>query len=439
MAAAWSHDGSKLAYGEPLPGDPLFIADRHGENPRQIFAGAAGEHCHYPAWSADGRFLYFVRGYRATEMDIWRIAAEGGPPERITHHNSLVAYPAALNDRTLLYIASAQDGSGTWLYAMDLKTRITRRANLGVENFASIAASDGPNGPMTRLVATVANPRGTLWSVPILARTAMEEDVARLPVPAVRAVSPRFGPNYLLYLSSKGGPDGLWKFQDGSATELWKPENAILNSPAAVSPDGSMLCFTVRKAERGTLYLMTADGTSVRPLAEALNVVDAPSWSPDGTSVVVSANEGSGGRIFRVPVNGGRWERMVEEHSYNPVWSPDGRLILYYFSQQAATFPLKAITPLKQAVPLPSIAVRGEGGRFRFTPDAKSFIALLGPFRNQNFYRIDLATGERKALTNLKPGYIMRNFDISQDGRQIVFDRIQENSDVVLIDLPVRK
>ena len=30
----------------------------------------------------------------------------------------------------------------------------------------------------------------------------------------------------------------------------------------------------------------------------------------------------------------------------------------------------------------------------------------------------------------------MRTFDITPDGKQIVFDRLRENSDIVLIDLP---
>lgn len=64
---------------------------------------------------------------------------------------------------------------------------------------------------------------------------------------------------------------------------------------------------------------------------------------------------------------------------------------------------------------------------------------LLGPFRSQNFYLVNVDTGERRQLTDFKPGYSMRNFDISPDGKRIVFDRIQENSDVVLIDLPPGK
>jgi hypothetical protein len=30
----------------------------------------------------------------------------------------------------------------------------------------------------------------------------------------------------------------------------------------------------------------------------------------------------------------------------------------------------------------------------------------------------------------------MRTFDVTSDGKQIVFDRLRENSNVVLIDLP---
>jgi Tol biopolymer transport system component len=434
--ALWSPDGSHIAYFEAQPGDPIFVADRQGINPHQIYASRPGEHTHYETWSPDGRYIYFVRGYRSTEMDVWRVPSAGGQAERLTHHNSKVTYPTVLDDRTLLYIGTAENGAGSWLYAMDLMTRITHRSNLGVEDFISISASNGPNGTMTRLAATVSNPRGSLWTVPILDRIAQETDAKPMKLPAVRAVSPRYGPNYLLYLSSKGAGDGLWKFQDGTATELWKPTDEILAAPAAVSPDGGFICFTVRKGERQHLYLMTAEGTGIRPLAASLDVRDAVSWSPDGKFVVASVDEGQGGRIYKIPVDGGTPERLVAEISYNPVWSPDGRLILYYFAPQGAIFPLRAITPDKKPFQLPSVASRGEGGRFRFMPDGKSFVVLLGAYRNQNFYLLNVDTGLRRQLTEFRPGSFLRNFDISPDGKQIVFDRTQENSDVVLIDLP---
>lgn len=60
---------------------------------------------------------------------------------------------------------------------------------------------------------------------------------------------------------------------------------------------------------------------------------------------------------------------------------------------------------------------------------------MQGEFRRLNFWLMDLKTGERRQLTTFKPGSLLRSFDISADGTEIVFDRIQENSDVVLIDL----
>ena len=43
-----------------------------------------------------------------------------------------------------------------------------------------------------------------------------------------------------------------------------------------------------------------------------------------------------------------------------------------------------------------------------------------------------------RGVTDLKRGYATRNFDVSPDNEQIVFDRVQENSDVVLSNLPRR-
>jgi Tol biopolymer transport system component len=61
-AVAWSPDRSRILYHTPAGGDPIFIADRNGGNPRQLFVAEPGVHNHYPTWSPDGRFVYFVRG-----------------------------------------------------------------------------------------------------------------------------------------------------------------------------------------------------------------------------------------------------------------------------------------------------------------------------------------------------------------------------------------
>src|SRR6202790_3621639 len=156
----WSHDASRLAYHTPGPGDPLFVTDgsRRSEG-RPIFTAPAGLHCHFPLWAPDGAFIYFVQGSLPDKLDIWRITPSGGSPERITSHNGRVTHPVLLDRRTMMYLASDPDGSGPWLYSMDLERRIPHRLTSSLDRYTSLASSaDG-----RRLVVALASPKRTLW------------------------------------------------------------------------------------------------------------------------------------------------------------------------------------------------------------------------------------------------------------------------------------
>ena len=60
---------------------------------------------------------------------------------------------------------------------------------------------------------------------------------------------------------------------------------------------------------------------------------------------------------------------------------------------------------------------------------------LRGEIQHKNLWLIDLETGAERQLTNLAPDFDIRDFDISPDGREVVLERVQERSDVVLLDL----
>ena len=49
---------------------------------------------------------------------------------------------------------------------------------------------------------------------------------------------------------------------------------------------------------------------------------------------------------------------------------------------------------------------------------------------------LDLSSKTTRALTSLIDQSATRTFDITPDGTAIVFDRLRENSDVVLLDRP---
>jgi hypothetical protein len=65
-------------------------------------------------------------------------------------------------------------------------------------------------------------------------------------------------------------------------------------------------------------------------------------------------------------------------------------------------------------------------------------VVVQGDFERQNFHLLDLTTGRFRQLTNLRNGSGLKEFDVSPDGKQILFDRYRENGDIVLIDLPPR-
>ena len=296
----WTRDGSRLAYHTPGPGDPLFVSDGglRPEN-RPIFTSPAGLHSHFPLWSPDAAFLYFVQGTLPDKLDIWRIHPTGGIPERITSHNGQVTYPVMLDQRTLMYLASDPDGSGPWLYSMDVERRIPHRLIPGLDRYTSLAASaDG-----RRLVVTRATANGTLWRLRIPDSTAEVSEPTRIPLTTSTGSSPRMGQDYLLYVSAVGHCRERMETRqrDQHGIVAWRRSARILGGPA-ISSDGRNIAFSVLQKGRTLLYVMEADGTNARIVTDSLDLQGAIAWAPDGQSITSAAIDHGATHIFRVPI-----------------------------------------------------------------------------------------------------------------------------------------
>ena len=99
---------------------------------------------------------------------------------------------------------------------------------------------------------------------------------------------------------------------------------------------------------------------------------------------------------------------------------------------------MRAVTPDKAMVPLPEMWVyQSSTNPYRFVPNRQELVFLARTERRlQEFSWVDLETGQQRPLTDLKPSTaLIQSFDISLDGKQIVFDRVKANSDIVLMDL----
>jgi hypothetical protein len=61
-------------------------------------------------------------------------------------------------------------------------------------------------------------------------------------------------------------------------------------------------------------------------------------------------------------------------------------------------------------------------------------VILSGEIGHKNFSLLDLRTGAQRLLAELPADFVTRDFDVSAIGSEIVFDRVQVNSDLALIE-----
>jgi Tol biopolymer transport system component len=428
----WSSDGTRLVYHTPGPGDPMYVRESGpASEPREIFTAPSGLHSHFVIWSPDQRFIYFVQGTVPDSMDIWRIPPSGGMAERITRHDSRVSHPVFVNAHTLLYLASDPDGSGPWIYSIDVEQRVARRVSSGIDTYTSLAASaDG-----RRVVATLASPKGTLWSLPTGDGPVEMSSGRRVPLTTGNGSHPRFGAKYLLYVSSRGTGESIWKLQDDKATELWGAADARVIGAPAIAREGDRIAFAVRQRGEAALYVANADGTAARVVTSSLELQGAPAWTPDGKALTVSATIDGLPRLFTVPLDGGAPMPLVQEYSVDPVWSPDGDFVAFSGADIGTTFEVKAVKADGTAHAMPKLTLtRGE--RHLALLPGRRLVVLRGEISHKNLWMIDLDTGRERQLTNFAPDFVVRDFDVSADGSEIVVEQLQEHSDIVLLDVP---
>ena len=397
----WSSDGARLVYHTPGPGDPMFVRDSgQAREARAIFTAPPGLHSHFPIWSPDHAFIYFVQGSVPDRMDVWRISATGGAPERITNHDSVVSHPVFVNARTLLYLASDSDGFGPWIYSLDVERRISRRVSSGIDRYTSLAASvDG-----SRLVATLARPESTLWRLPITGARAESSAARRIPLTTGSGSSPRLGADYLLYVSSKGASDSIWKLQGDAATEVWSAPDARIIGGPAIARDGRRIAFSIRQNGQTLLYAANVDGTDARIVTRSLELHGAPAWAPDGQSITVAAVNDGVPRLFSVPVDGRSPVRFVEEHSVDPVWSPDGDIVVFSGPDIGTTFPIKAVNADGSAHALPKLTLTRGARHVAFMPGRRALVVARGDLQHKNLWLIDLDNRRRASADQSRSG-----------------------------------
>jgi len=100
------------------------------------------------------------------------------------------------------------------------------------------------------------------------------------------------------------------------------------------SPDGTRLSVTDWDVGNGDIFILNADGSGMTNVTRNSAFDGDPSWSPDGTRLAfVSDRAAPPGSyqadVFIVDIDGSNVRRLTTRGGAGPVWSPDGRQIMF--------------------------------------------------------------------------------------------------------------
>jgi Tol biopolymer transport system component len=148
-------------------------------------------------------------------------------------------------------------------------------------------------------------------------------------------------PNRLAFVSDRDGTRDIFALVlDDAGKPLGTPTRLTTGLNAhtvSVQQNGGAIAYSVFTQSSNIWALPIPSGAAVgttgaTPITSGSQIVEAMDVSPDAKWLAYDA-EGAGSQdIYRLPLGGGEAERIVESATddHRPVWSPDGRSILFY-------------------------------------------------------------------------------------------------------------
>jgi Tol biopolymer transport system component len=431
---AISRDGRTIAYADNPPGGALRIAVAPLQRPdeaRFLTADDTGLWSHrHPAFSPDGRTICY-----SDERDLWLVPVEGGKRRHLTTHGVVDVEPAWSPDGRWVYFASVRSGSlALWRVAAagGEPTRLT--LGNGPERRPSVS-SDGSrlvystfvNDPDLVLVDLRSGARHRLSALGTEINPALAPDGSALAFVSYRWAAIALWTQHL----RDGKPDGLPRRltdQPGSAAN------------PAYSPDGRWLAYHRVVEGQRDIWIVPSEGGESVPFTADPAVDIQPAWSPDGGQIAFVSERGGTPQIWAQPVAGGRAAgpaRQITQGEWSaqgPAWSADGKRLAF-----VASFDDKSEVYVVNADGTETRAVTHGATAFRVRWESDRMLLVSGMFdgRALTLRRVPVSGGEGQPLDPpIEFGSMARYgvFDVTPDGKLLVFTREEVRGDLWIME-----
>ncbi|HEX9563606.1 MAG TPA: protein kinase, partial [Gemmatimonadaceae bacterium] len=345
-SADWSPDGTQVILTR---GDSLLVVPSTGGATRFF---AVAHDVHSCTWSPAGDRIACVSQNSTSELPgpnfgnlapsaILLFPSRGGNGEVVVESASANNSPAWSADGRHLFFLSNRDGPRD-IYALSVSRRGTpQRLTTGLEAVSISVSEDG-----TRFAYAQYDARSNLWTLPIPTRG---------PVSAEGATALTSGSHVVEAM--RVSPDGRWLVYDsnlGGRSHIWRmpveggPGEQLTNGPADefagdLSPDGAYVAYHSWRNGTRDIEVLPLAGGEARRVTDTPASESYPEWSHDGSSILLvdqfagfggsrATGTGSGNSVYvtsRSPE--GSWSKplLIAESAGSPRWSRDSKSIVY--------------------------------------------------------------------------------------------------------------
>lgn len=368
--AFWSWDSRRIGFFAGRRLQTIAVAG----GPPQDLAGV--QEPRGAAWLADDTIVYAP----GSRTPLWRVPAVGGTPASLTRLD-----PAR------------RDVSHRWPAPLPDGRRFSALVWSGQVGEQGIFVGSNEGGPLTR-VSTVQSPArflaGHLLFISRDTLMAQRIDLGTLrlagdPVPIAQPVA-RGPADEAAFATSPAGALSFVLTRYDQRLELFTgPDyhptpvgNIAEYGGPAMSPDGTKVAFSARDREHGVdnmdvWVIELATGRRTRlTFNEAIDVL--PVWSPDGRELLFRSNRSGSSNLYRKRLDADQAEKLVLASPLrkDPTdWSSDGRTILFNLFNLAGGTDVWQLDLADDASARPVIAGPGNQRNARFSPDGR-FVAF---------------------------------------------------------------